>query len=41
MKFDYIVGNPPYGTCGLQELDSKCLNYILHNGNKIILTKGI
>ena len=35
-KFDYIVGNPPYGSRGLQELDSKCLNYILHNGNKII-----
>ena len=36
MKFDYIVGNPPYGSRELQELDSKCLNYILHNGNKII-----
>ena len=35
-KFDYIIGNPPYGSRELQELDSKCLNYILHNGNKII-----
>lgn len=36
MKFDYIVGNPPYGTREHSNLDVKCLNYIINNANKII-----
>ena len=36
MKFDYIVGNPPFGTREHTNLDIKCLNHIINNGNKII-----
>ena len=36
MKFDYIVGNPPFGTREHTNLDVKCLNHIINNGNKII-----
>ena len=36
MKFDYIIGNPPFGTREHTNLDVKCLNHIINNGNKII-----
>lgn len=36
MKFDYIVGNPPYGTREHSNLDVKCLNYVINNADKII-----
>lgn len=35
-KFDYIIGNPPFGTREHTNLDIKCLNHIINNGNKII-----
>ena len=37
MKFDYIIANPPYGSYKANNLDVKCINYIINNAKKLVV----
>ena len=37
MKFDYIIANPPYGSYKANNLDVKCINYIINNTKKLVV----
>ena len=37
MKFDYVIANPPYGSYKSNNLDAKCINYVIDNSKKLIV----
>ena len=37
MKFNYVIANPPYGSYKANNLDAKCINYVIDNSKKLIV----
>lgn len=37
MKFDYVIANPPYGSYKSNNLDAKCINYVIDNAKKLVV----